>query len=102
MMFGRHVLTMENGALTFAPGPAIPSYLITEDDTVTATLFGGTEVEYLMQAHRDYIPGNYKITHMHFIYQNGSSAETSLDKVSGQIAEDIRSGRVTKIEINLE
>lgn len=102
MMFGRHVLTMENGALTFAPAPAIPSYLITEDDTVTATLFGGTEVEYLMQAHRDYIPGNYKITHMHFIYQNGSSAETSLDKVSGQIAEDIRSGRVTKIEINLE
>ena len=102
MMFGRHLFTEKDGELVFAPQPAIPAYLITEKDTVTATLLGEVEVEYLLHEKKDYIPGEYKVTSMHFVYKNGSAADTNSETVSGQIAEDIRDGRISRIEISLQ
>ena len=102
MMFGRHLFDEKDGELVFAPQPAIPSYLITEKDTVTATLLGEVEVEYLLHEKKDYVPGEYKVTSMHFVYKNGSAADTNSETVSGQIAEDIRDGRISRIEISLQ
>lgn len=102
MMFGRHLFTEKDGELVFSPQPAIPAYLITDQDTVTATLLGEVEVEYLLQEKKDYIPGSYKISSMHFTYKNGSAADTSSETVAGQIAEDVRDGRISRIEITLQ
>ena len=48
------------------------------------------------------MPGSYKISSMHFVYKNGSSADTNSETVTGQIAEDVRDGRISKIEITLQ
>ena len=101
LMFGRHLFTEKDGELVFSPQPAIPAYLITDQDTVTATLLGEVEVEYLLQEKKDYIPGSYRIESMHFTYKNGSAADTSSETVTGQLAEDVRDGRISKIEITL-
>ncbi len=102
LMFGRHLFTEKDGELVFSPQPAIPAYLISDKDMVTATLLGETEVEYLLQEKKDYVPGSYKISSMHFVYKNGSSADTNSETVTGQIAEDVRDGRISKIEITLQ
>ncbi len=102
MMFGANLFEVKEGELVFAPKPAIPEYLITDQDTVTATLLGEIEVEYLMQEKKNYIPGDYQIADMHFVYRNGTTADTTAELVSGQLAEDIRECRIVKIEITLK
>ena len=101
MMFGRNVFTLKNGELTFSPEPAIPEYLIMEDKTVEAVLLGKIAVAYRMQERKDYIPGEYVIQNMHFVYKNKSEVDINAAYVSGKPAEDIRAGRVEKIEILL-
>lgn len=102
MMFGKQLFSVKNGELTFMPSPAIPAYLIPEEKKVTTTLLGEIEVEYRMKEIKDYIPGNYQVTNMHFVYKNRNEADTSSNHVSGKIASDIRERKVTKIEIILE
>ncbi|MGN0156174.1 MAG: hypothetical protein ACI39N_02915, partial [Lachnospiraceae bacterium] len=102
MMFGKSLFTMQGDELTFKPTPAIPSYLIPEEKKIKVTLLGEIEVEYCMEEKKDYVPGNYRISSMHFLYKNQNEADTSSDHISGKIAEDIRERRIEKIEITLE
>ena len=83
------------------PRPSIPEYLIPDTKKITATLLGGIEVEYLLEEKKNYIPGSYQVTNMHFIYKNRNEADTAADYVSGKIAEDIREQKIAKIEITL-
>lgn len=102
MMFGKNVFTLKNGELTFAPVPAIPEYLIAEDKTVEAALLGEIAVEYRMQEKKDYIPGEYRIESMHFIYKNKSEIDINADQIGGKPAEDIRARRVERIRVYLK
>ena len=101
MMFGRNVFALKNGELVFAPSPAIPEYLIPEDKVVLATLLGEIAVEYRMEEKRDYIPGTYTVKDMRFIYKNKSEVNVTAECVSGKLAEDVRAGRVERIEMLL-
>lgn len=102
MMFGKKIFEVRDGELVFAPKPAIPEALITEQNTVMATMLGKIEVEYQMQEKKNYIPGEYQITGMHLVYQNGSTAESKSEIITGQLAEDIRDCQVARIEIILQ
>ena len=102
MMFGKNVFTLKNGELTFAPAPSIPEYLITEEKTVEAALLSEIAVEYRMQEKKDYIPGEYVIESMRFLYKNKSEVDVNADYISGKLAEDIRARRVVRIEICLK
>lgn len=101
MMFGKNIFTVKKGELAFMPRPSIPEYLIPDTKKITATLLGGIEVEYLLEEKKNYIPGSYQVTNMHFIYKNRNEADTAADYVSGKIAEDIREQKIAKIEITL-
>lgn len=101
MMFGKNIFIIKNGELTFMPRPALPKYLVPDDKKVTTTLLGEIEVKYLLEEKRDYIPGNYQVTNMHFIYKNQNEADTAAEYVAGKIAEDIRERKIAKIEITL-
>ena len=48
------------------------------------------------------MPGTYRIRHMVFFYENGSQATVEGEKVSGKLAEDIRAGRVRKMEVAVD
>ena len=101
MMFGPHILTMRDGQLTFAPQPAIPSYLIPEDGCVAATLFGAVKVEYHFHQRKDYIPGQYRIESMRFTYKGGKVAECSGDCASDGIGEDLRDGKLSSVSVEI-
>lgn len=102
MMFGGHIFQVHNGELAFTPEPAIPSYLIPEDGIVETTLLSSIKVTYRFAEVRDYTPGNYRITGMTVTYRNGAVAETSSGCAVGALAEDIRKGRVTEIQIEIK
>lgn len=101
MMFGRNVFGFRNNELIFSPAPAIPAYLIPEDRTVSTTFLGGIAVEYRVEEKRDYIPGNYTVKDMNFIYKNRNEVNVTAEYVSGKLAVDVRAGRVERIEILL-
>lgn len=99
MMFGKQVFMMRDGELCFAPQPALPAYLIPSDGRVTATLLGKVQVNYQFKSVRDYIPGNYEIVQMQFIYGNGRVVNVSAPYAGEQIAMDLRAGEIQRIEI---
>lgn len=101
MMFGKKVFTLKNGEIAFAPRPAIPAYLITEENTVEATLLGEIAVEYRMEEKKDFIPGGYSVKNMHFVYKNKNEVDVAAEYVTGKLAEDVRERRVERIEILL-
>ena len=101
MMFGRHVFAVKNGALIFMPEPAIPVYLIPEDGMIETTLLGETEVAYRLEEKKDYVPGQYTVRGMHFLYKNGNEADVDAGYVSGKLAEDVRARKVERIEIRI-
>ena len=101
MMFGNHVMSMKNGELCFSPQPALPAYLIPEDGKVSTTLFSKTQVNYQFAQVNDYYPGNYQISGMEFIYQNGSKASVNGGCAGEKIAKDIRNGVIKEISIKI-
>ena len=102
MMFGAHVLDIRNGELVFAPQPAIPKYLIPEDGHVSATLFGNVKVNYHFARNKDYIPGEYKILSMVFTYRDGTEAAYTASVIAGNVPEDLRTGSVRNVNIEIE
>ncbi len=101
MMFGAHVFEVQKGELVFTPQPAIPVYLIPEDKKVSATLFSKTRVTYQFAEKKDYIPGEYHITTMKFVYKCGSVANINSDCAGGHIAQDLRVGAVAEAIIEI-
>ena len=101
MMFGAHVLDMQDGKLIFAPQPAIPQYLIPEDRHVTATLFGDVEVNYHFAQHKDYIPGTYKILSMAFTYQDGTVVRHAGSVAADSIPENLRTGKIRNVSVEI-
>lgn len=102
MMFGPHVFVMKKNELTFSPQPAIPAYLIPENGVVETMLLGATAVVYRMKEKRDYIPGQYAVRRMHFVYRNKNEADVEAAYVGGKLAQDIRSGKMERIEVWME
>lgn len=101
MMFGAHALDMQNGKLVFAPQPVIPQYLIPEDGCVSAMLFGDVEVNYHFAQCKNYIPGEYEILSMLFTYQDGTAVRFTGPVVAGSIPEDLRTGKVRKVSVEI-
>lgn len=101
MMFGAHVFEVQKGELVFTPQPAIPVYLIPEDKKVSTTLFSKTRVTYQFAEKKDYIPGEYHITTMKFVYKCGSVANINSDCAGGHIAQDLRVGAVAEAIIEI-
>ena len=101
MMFGSHIMLWKDGELTFAPQPAIPAYLVPEDGRVSAMLFGKTKVTYQFPAVADYMPGQYEIGRMEFVYENGTRATVEGAFACGRLAEDLRNGKMTEVFINI-
>ena len=102
MLFGPHVLSVENGVVCFTPRPAIPRCLIPKSGEVSAMLFGGTKLRYHFAQIRDHIPGTYTIRSMRFTYADGRHAECAGDRAAGAVPLDLRGGRIQTVDIEIE
>ncbi len=100
MMFG-NLFSYKDGELTAEFAPVLPEYLVGEKKHVEATLLGHTRVIYEMEETRDYFPGNYKVASMELVYKDGSIFKTAKGILNGTTVEDIRNGKIRRIEIKL-
>lgn len=88
--------------LTFALQPVIPAAFIREDGTVSATLFGTTEVCYRFGEKKDYFPGGYRISSYTLTGKDDTRERIEGEVVSGEKAEMIRNGDFHRIDVEIE
>ena len=98
MMFGKTPFTVENGELVLELTPAIPAYLLDENNSITATLLGTTEVVYVSQEKKDIIPGKSEIASMKVELADGTVISVDGGRLYGEDAEAIRAGKARRIE----
>ena len=98
MMFGKTPFTMENGSLALTLDPAIPAYLLDEDNSITATLLGAIDVTYKADAKKNIIPGKSSIVSMKVKYADGSEKQFEGSRLYGEDAQAVRDLKVESIE----
>jgi hypothetical protein len=101
IMFGGAPFFVKNGKLALRFSPAMPKYLIREDNTVKATFLGDIEVIYQFERKRDYYPGNYTVTLIKLIYKNGHTVEVYSDMITGKSAADIRDKKIVSMTVTI-
>ncbi len=99
MMFGKNVFSVKDGALCFTPQPALPAYLIPADGKVCVQMLGNVQVTYQFASVKDYIPGNYTISQMRFVYKNKRVVNVNGDCADAQVAKSLRDGEIAEVEI---
>lgn len=102
MMFGRTPFTERESGLTVSFAPAIPEYLLDMTRSVSAEFLSSTRITYHLSERRDYFPGSYTVSGMKVTYHNGTEAEISGGSIEGQMAYDLRDGRIKEIEVKLQ
>ena len=105
MFFGRKLFVVdENGNLKFNPTPAIPEYLIADENGryyVESTLLGTTKYTLEVDKKQDYIPGDYRITEIKVEYWDGSLITIEGDTLPCQDAEKIRDRCAKSVTIKM-
>lgn len=106
MMFGQNPFYIEDGELALQFEPTIPSYLISDSDSISTTFLGKTEVNYIISRENsvldELVPGNYKITHMECIDEQGKEESINESFIKGKLATDIREGKISKINVYIK
>lgn len=101
MFFGKQPFTWENGSLCLTLTPAVPAWLIPEDGRITARFLEHTTVTYQFAEKRDYIPGSYAVRAVTLVRADGTTKTIEGGTVCGQAAEDVRSGQVTGLQLQI-
>lgn len=99
MLFGESVFSLQEGKLCFTPQPALPKYLIPADGKVCAVMLGNVAVTYQFDEVKDYIPGNYRISQMRFVYKNKRVVNVNGGCAEENIARNLRDGEILSVEI---
>ena len=101
MMIGEAPFQVEDGVLTLSFTPALPAYLIGEDKIVKCQFLGDIEVVYNFETQESVIPGKAKVENLKLMYKDGSDCTIVGHKLVGGLAEDVRSHKVSQINIEV-
>lgn len=104
MFFGKNVFDLNKGELEFKPQPALPKYLLGNDDkiTVSTTLLGTTKLTYVMEELKDYIPGEYEVKEISIRFKDGRKDSYKASTVTGAVASSIRNKEAESITVTLK
>ena len=98
MMFGIRPFVMEDGKLVLELSPAIPEYLLDENDSISATFLGSTEVVYKSVERKNIIPGSSVIASLKVEFNDGRRLDADTGKLYGEDAKAVRAGKARRIE----
>lgn len=102
MLAGKQVFRMHDGELQLAFNPLLPGWLFDERGEVSFRFLGMVEVTYRNpQKKHTYGSDPAVVRRLAVLKQDGTEVEINGPVISGQLAEDVRSGRVRRIEIDL-
>ena len=102
MTSGLKPFSMQDGELTLALHPCLPSGYFKEDKTFTFNFLGSCEVNYRNESRKNTYGSNgasvksYRVT-----FTDGSSEECSGKKITGKTAHAIRDGKARRIDVIL-
>lgn len=99
MMFGKTPFYVDNGELMLSFRPALPQYLIGDRETVSAKFLSTTKVIYILGNHKELIPGEYSVKFMECIDQSGNLYTIDGPALQGNMAKDVREGRIKEIKV---
>lgn len=105
MMFGQKPFYVEDGELALQFEPIIPSYLIGDEHKISTTFLGMTEVNYILSeksAISELIPGNYEITYMECVDEQGEQQTIEDSYIKGELASNIRDGKISIINVYIK
>lgn len=102
MMFGKKPFVLEDGELMLHFKPCLPKYLIDERLQIECTFLGRTKVIYHLSEANDFIPDRYNIGVIWLTNQEGKTKGYQTDELRGEVAEAVRSGKIIKIEVELQ
>lgn len=103
MMFGKAPFMQKEEGLVLSFSPLLPACLLKEDGTLQAAFMGKTMITYqCRQKSTDYIPGNYRIKEYQINNQKGKITHVYGPNVYGELAEEIRAGKVAEITVFIE
>ena len=98
-------LYVEDGELALQFEPIIPSYLIGDEHKISTTFLGMTEVNYILSeksAISELIPGNYEITYMECVDEQGEQQTIEDSYIKGESASNIRDGKISIINVYIK
>lgn len=101
MMFGEQPFTLKDGELKAEFTPMLPAYLLDSTKEVSARFMGDCMVTYHLDEVKTYIPGNYRVSHMEVCFKNGTKARVEGGVLSGQMAKNLREGKVRSIQVSI-
>ncbi|SEA82830.1 hypothetical protein SAMN02910384_02445 [Pseudobutyrivibrio sp. ACV-2] len=104
LFFGKSLFTENDGEFAFTPRPAIPEYLIAEEDGkyfVETTMLGFTKMCLEFSDKRDYIPGEYDITGIDVEFNDGTSVSVEGDTIAADSALKIRDRCAKSVTIKM-
>lgn len=101
LLFGEKPFGFEREKLFCHFQPAIPAYLIGEDQTVSAKFLGRTQVTYHLEDQADYIPGNYWIESVRVKHNDGTETMVDGGVLCDSLAYDLRCGSIASLDLKL-
>ncbi|MNP34670.1 hypothetical protein D3C76_1279680 [compost metagenome] len=102
MMAGKRIFRLHEGKLRLVLHPLLPGWLFDERGEVSFRFLGTTEVVYRNPQKKDtYGPNAASIRRLVVRRQDGSEQVVDGSVIEGQLAEEIRSGAVRRIEAEL-
>ncbi len=101
MMFGKAPFTLEEGELILRFQPAIPEYLINDQDQISAAFLSKTTVTYHLNGKKQLIPGQYQISSIECEDRDGKTEIIADRRITGDLAHKIREGSIHKINIRI-
>lgn len=99
MLFGKKPFRLTEGQLELSLQPAIPSYLIPEDGTLSAMFLGVTKLTYHLSGVTHLIPEHYHITRYRLQYADGAKEQFEYERLPGVAARRVRAGDVKELHV---
>lgn len=102
MMAGKQIFRLVDGELRLQLNPVLPGWMFDERGEVTFRFLGQTNVTYRNPRKKNtYGEDPARVQTMTIFKHNGDTVEISSSQICGKLAEEIRSGRAERIEVEL-
>ena len=101
MFFGPKPFTMTESGLACAFAPMVPAYLMPASGELHATFLGKIAVTYRCGGKEALIPGQYAVTAYTLTAQDGQTVRHAGPALPADLAEALRSGSFTAVEVEI-
>lgn len=103
MMFGKRPFSQSAEGLTLGLKPVLPAYLLGNEGIIEVTFLGKIKIVYhVTKTNTDYIPGKYTVKEYQILTGKGQVTHVYTEVIKGVLAEEIRAGKVMKIDVFLD